>query len=65
MGFLVIFIFAVGFFLFYKAHQNANEKIIKWGFIPLIPYFAFYYLLKGIILLLSLFEFTRGRKLKW
>ena len=65
MGFLVIFIFAVGFFLFYKAHQNANEKIIKWGFIPLIPYFAFYYLLKGIILLLSLLEFTRGRKLKW
>jgi len=64
-SFLIIFIFMVGFFFFYQAHRNANEKMTKMGFIPLIPYFIFYYLLKGIILLLSLFEFTRGRKLKW
>jgi poly-beta-1,6-N-acetyl-D-glucosamine synthase len=64
-SFLIIFIFAVGFFFFYQAHKNANERMMKAGFIPLIPYFAFYYLLKGIILLMSLFEFTRGKKLKW
>jgi len=64
-GFIIIFIFIVGFFFFYAAHRNANEKMMKFGFIALIPYFAFYYVLKGIILLLSLFEFARTRKLKW
>ncbi len=64
-SFLIVFIFIIGFFLFYQAHKNANEKMTKAGFIPLIPYFAFYYLLKGIILLFSLFEFARGKKLKW
>jgi len=64
-GFIIIFIFLVGLFFFYAAHKNANEKMMKFGFIALIPYFAFYYVLKGIILLLSLFEFARTRKLKW
>jgi cellulose synthase/poly-beta-1,6-N-acetylglucosamine synthase-like glycosyltransferase len=64
-GFIIAFLFMVGFFFFYLAHKNAKEKMMKFGFIVLIPYFLFYYLLKGIILLLSLFEFTRGRKIKW
>lgn len=64
-SFLIVFIFLVGFFLFYQAHKNANEKVISAGLLSLIPYFAFYYLLKGTILLLSLFEFARGKKVKW
>lgn len=64
-SFLIIFIFVVGASFFYLAHKNANERMTKFGFIPLIPYFFFYYLLKGVILLLSLFEFARGKKLKW
>ena len=47
-SFLIVFIFIIGFFLFYQAHKNANEKMTSFGFIPLIPYFLFYYLLKGI-----------------
>ena len=63
--FIIIFLFAFGLFFFYQAHKNTNEKIVKFGWIPIIPYFLFYYLLKGSILLLSLFEFTRGKRIKW
>ena len=63
--FIVIFLFAIGFYFFFQAHKNANERVMKLGWIPLIPYFAFYYLLKGIILLLTLFEFSRGKKVRW
>ncbi len=63
--FIILFLFGIGFILFYLAHKNAKEKMTKFGIIPLIPYFAFYYLLKGSILLLCLFQFSRGKKLKW
>ncbi len=62
---LVVSLFVIGIFLFRQAHHNAGEKITKFGLLHLIPYFAFYYLLKGIILLMSLIEFTRNKKLKW
>lgn len=52
-------------FFFYHAHRNANEKMRAFGYIPIIPYFAFYYLLKGSILLLTLYEFARGKKIRW
>ncbi len=64
-GVIIVFLGIVGLTLFYLAHKNANEKMIKFGWIPLIPYAFFYYLLKGTILLLSLFEFARGKKIKW
>ena len=64
-GFIVVFLFIIGFFFFYAAHRNANEKMTGTGWVPLIPYFAFYYLLKGTILLLSLFEFSRNKKIRW
>jgi cellulose synthase/poly-beta-1,6-N-acetylglucosamine synthase-like glycosyltransferase len=64
-GFVIIFLFMIGFFLFYQAHKNSNEKMMKLGWIPLIPYFVFYYLLKGLILLLSLLEFSKDRRVKW
>jgi cellulose synthase/poly-beta-1,6-N-acetylglucosamine synthase-like glycosyltransferase len=64
-SFLVIFILMVGTYLFYQAHKNANERIVRFGWIPLIPYFLFYYLLKGTIFIMSLFQFVRGKKLKW
>jgi cellulose synthase/poly-beta-1,6-N-acetylglucosamine synthase-like glycosyltransferase len=64
-GFIIVFLFLVGFIFFYLAHRNAKERMVKFGWIPLIPYFIFYYLLKGIILLLSLLEFSRGKKIKW
>ncbi len=63
--FIIFFLFALGAFFFYQAHKNANEKMNAFGWLPLIPYFAFYYLVKGVILLISLFEFARGKKLKW
>ena len=63
--FIIFFLFALGAFFFYQAHKNANEKNNAIGWLPLIPYFAFYYLVKGVILLISLFEFARGKKLKW
>ena len=64
-GFIVLFLFCIGALFFYLAHKNANEKISKFGWIPIIPYFLFYYLLKGSILLLSLANFARKKKLKW
>ena len=64
-SFLIISILLIGTFLFYQAHKNANEKISSFGWLPLIPYFMFYYLLKGVILLLSLFEFAKGKKIRW
>ncbi len=63
--FIVIFLFVIGFYFFYRAHKNANERMMRFGWLPLIPYFAFYYLLKGSIFLLSLVEFSRNRKIKW
>jgi cellulose synthase/poly-beta-1,6-N-acetylglucosamine synthase-like glycosyltransferase len=64
-GIIVLFLFIIGGFFFYQAHRNAKEKILKFGWIPLIPYFAFYYTLKGIILILCMIEFVRGKKVKW
>ncbi len=55
----------VGFFFFYHAHKNAQEKMLKFGWLPLIPYSIFYYLLKGIILLVCFAEFSRSRKIRW
>ena len=65
IGILVLVLFMLGFYFFYMAHKNANEKMMKVGLIVLIPYFAFYYLLKGIILLLSFIEYAQGKKIKW
>ena len=64
-GFLVLFLSFIGIFFFYQAHKNAHEKMLKVGWLVLIPYVAFYYLLKGIILLVSLVEFSRRKKIKW
>jgi len=64
-GFIVLFLFIIGAMLFYYAHRNANEKMTKFGWLPLLPYFVFYYLMKGSILLLSLVHFARNKKLKW
>lgn len=58
-------LFFTSAFFFYQAHVNAKEKMRGVGYIPIIPYFAFYYLLKGCILILSLYEFSRGKKIKW
>ncbi len=63
--FIVVFLFAIGFLFFYLAHKNAREKMTKFGWIPLVPYFLFYYLLKGTILLSCMATFTRKKKLKW
>jgi len=63
--FIVAFLFVIGALFFYWAHKNAQEKILKFGWVPLIPYFAFYYTLKGLILLLCMIEFIRGKKIKW
>ncbi|MEK6938932.1 MAG: hypothetical protein AABX04_07885 [Nanoarchaeota archaeon] len=63
--FIIIFLFLIGVFLFYWAHKNAQEKILRFGWIPLIPYFFFYYTLKGIILLLCTVEFVRRKKISW
>ena len=64
-GFIVLFLFIIGAMFFYYAHRNANEKMTKFGWLPLLPYFVFYYLMKGSILLLSLVHFARNKKLKW
>ncbi len=58
-------LFLTSAFFFYKAHQNAKEKVNAFGYLPIVPYFAFYYLLKGMILIISLYEFGRGKKIKW
>ena len=58
-------LFLTSAFFFYKAHQNAKENVNAIGYLPIVPYFAFYYLLKGMILIVSLYEFGRGKKIKW
>src|SRR3989338_4047098 len=64
-AFIILFLMSIGIYLFYVAHKNANEKITKFGWIPLIPYFAFYYTLKAYILLSTLIKFAWTRKAKW
>lgn len=63
--FLVLLLFLIGFIFFYAAHKNAEEKISRFGWLPILPYFAGYYLLKGTILLVSLGQFSRGKKMRW
>ncbi|MBT4651134.1 glycosyltransferase [Candidatus Woesearchaeota archaeon] len=63
--FIFIFLISITFTFFYLAHKNANEKIRKHGYIHFIPYFAVYYLIKGTILILSLIQFSIGKKTKW
>tara|TARA_Y100000310_G_scaffold345611_2_gene467299 strand:+ start:3213 stop:4517 length:1305 start_codon:yes stop_codon:yes gene_type:complete len=62
---VLIILFAVSGFFFWQAHKNGNEKIHPKYYLSIIPYFAFYYLLKGGILLLSMIEFARVKKIKW
>ncbi len=64
-GFIILFLFTIGAYLFQQAHRNANEKMTRFGIIPLIPYFVYYYLIKSVILFLSMIEFARGKKVKW
>ena len=64
-GSILIVLFAVSGFFFWQAHRNGNEKIHPKYYLSIIPYFAFYYLLKGGILLLSMIEFARVKKIKW
>ncbi len=64
-GFIILSLTILGIYFFYVAHKNANEKINKFGWVPLIPYFAFYYTLKATILILTLFQFTQRKKFKW
>ncbi len=64
-SFVLLFLLLLGWFFFYYAHQNAREKITKVGWLPLIPYALYYYLLKGIILLVSITQFSRSKKIKW
>lgn len=63
--FILILLFMIGFFFFYAAHKSAEEKITKFGWFPIIPYFLAYYLLKGTILLISVAQFSRGKKIQW
>ncbi len=63
--FVLILLLMIGFFFFYAAHRNAEEKIMKFGWFPIIPYFLVYYLLKGTILLISVAQFSRGKKIRW
>lgn len=65
IGFLMLSLMLIGLFFFYQAHRNARERMLKTGWIPLIPYAFFYYTVKGIILLTSLAEFSYGKKVKW
>ena len=44
-------LFLTSIFFFYQAHKNAKEKFNSFGYLPIVPDFAFYYLLKGTILL--------------
>jgi len=64
---IIIFgaLFFTSAFFFYQAHVNAKEKMRGVGYLPVIPYFAIYYLLKGTILIVSLYEFSRGKKIRW
>ena len=64
-GFVLLFLMLIGYFLFYAAHRNAQEKMTRFGLVPLIPYFMFYYTIKGLILLVCFVEFARGKKIQW
>lgn len=64
-GFVVLFLFGISILFFYYAHVNVNEKVKKFGIVPLIPYFFVYYLIKGFIFLLSIAELVVKKKQKW
>ena len=64
-GFIIVFLFTATMIFFYFSHVNVNEKIKKFGIIPLIPYFLIYYIFKGAIFLLSIAELVVKKKQKW
>lgn len=64
-AFIIIFLIIISIYLFYVAHKNAHEKITKFGWIHLIPYFMFYYSVKAYILLATIVKFAWTRKAKW
>lgn len=63
--FIVGVLFMIGMIFFVQAHRNANEKVNKFGMLPIIPYFFLYYLLKGIILFYVIIEYGFRRKHIW
>ena len=60
-GSVLIVLFAVSGFFFWQAHINGNEKIHPKYYLSIIPYFAFYYLLKGAILMATTFSISANR----
>jgi len=63
--FIMLVLFAITILFFTFAHRYTKEKVNKFGLIPLVPYFLFYYLVKGSILIFSLVEYAVGRKQRW
>lgn len=63
--FIMLVLFAITLLFFIFAHRYTKEKINKFGLIPIVPYFFFYYLVKGSILIFSLVEYAVGRKHRW
>ena len=64
-GFLVLFLMMIGYFLFWASLRNSREKAYGYGWIPLFPYFAYYYTLKAFILLVCVIKFARRKNVKW
>lgn len=64
-GFIVMALFSITLTVFYLAHRNIKEKIMKFGLLPIIPYLAVYYLLKSIIFILSILNHLSGKRIKW
>lgn len=63
--FILSILFSISAIFFYAAHRNADERINKFGLLPVIPYFFVYYLVKGSVLVFSLVEYAVGKKQKW
>lgn len=63
--FVLYFLLGISLLLISLAHKNAGEKIKTQGYIYLVPYFLFYYLVLSFVAVVVVFEMAVNKKQKW
>ena len=63
--FMASALFFASLIIFYLSHKNTNEKIKKYGFLHVIPYFFVYYIILSVISVIVMVQLLFGFKQKW
>ena len=62
---VAILMFVISIFILKKSHTETNERMDRYGFLSLVSYLFFYFLVIGFIWIGIMLDFAFGKKQKW